>query len=118
MDRIGGDIVEIKDELKAITSGMDKIVRLEVHHENQEQALERAFGTIRGLEGRMKTLEAQEPINKMVSNWVISGVLGIIGLIGLQVVGLVFILKDKPAAQQPVHITIDRSALEREEPRR
>ncbi len=118
MDRIGDDVSEIKDGMKAMAAGMEKIVRLEERHDNHSKAIERAFGSIGGMEGRLKTLEAQEPINKMVSNWVISGVLGIVGLIGLQVVGLVFILKDRPAQQQPVHVTIERQALDREEPRR
>lgn len=112
MDGIGRDIVEIKDDLKSIVAGMERIVRLEERYDNHGKALERSFAAITGLEGRMKTLEAQEPINKMVSKWVMTGVIGIVGILGLQVVSFVFTTKQ----QQPVNITIDRGALE--EPRR
>ena len=114
MDRIGGDIVEIKDELKGITAGLEKLARLEERHDNHTKALERAFTTLKGVEDRLKTLEVQEPINKMVGKWVVSGVLGVVAILGVQVVSMVFITK---TPSQPVHVTIDRAALE-QEPRR
>lgn len=107
MDRIGEDVVEIKDQVRAISQGLEKIARLEERHENHARALERAFNSLTSMEGRLKTLEVQEPINKMVSKWVIAGVLGVVAILGVQIVGLAFMSKgDK--APQPVHITIDR----------
>ena len=86
-ERIEGmarDVSDIKTEMKRIAEGMERIARLEERHSNANAAIERAFTKINNHDERLAALEVQQPITVMVRNWVITGVVGVVGLLGTQ----------------------------------
>lgn len=97
IDRIGADVADIKTELKRIAEGMERIARLEERHATHGDALSRAFVRIEGVENRVITLEVEAPITRMVRSWVISGVVGVCGLLGTQLFAVIwFVSKQMP----------------------
>lgn len=90
IERIATDVSDIKEEMKRIAAGMERIARLEERHVNSSEAIARAFTRIENHERRLVQLEVEVPITKMVRNWVIMGVLGVLSLLGAQVFTIVF----------------------------
>lgn len=90
IERIASDVADIKDEMKRIAAGMERIARLEERHANSGEAIARAFSKIQDHEQRLIKLEVEAPMTKMVRNWIISGVIGVIGLLGTQLFAVIF----------------------------
>lgn len=90
IERIGDDVAAIKAEMQRIAAGMERIARLEERHATHNDALTRAFTRVEQIEQRLVKLEVEVPITRMVRGWVISGVIGVVGLLGTQLVAVIF----------------------------
>lgn len=84
VESVAADIAEIKADLKTVTAGMERIIRLEEGRAQHEQAIGRAFNSITQHESRLSVLENDAPITKMIRNWVVAGVIGIVTMFGMQ----------------------------------
>lgn len=83
------DVVdEVKNAVKSIDQSLRTLASLEVKHEETRNGLNRAFGSISDHETRMRTIETEMPTLKLVRGWVIAGVLGIMGILGLAIMHL------------------------------
>lgn len=84
-----GAVGEIRGAVKSIDASLQTLARLELHHAETRDGLGRAFTAINDHEIRMRAVEAEMPMAKLVRNWVIGGVIGVVVLVGVAVVGLV-----------------------------
>lgn len=99
LDGIAADLSEMKAELRTVASGMERVIRLEEGRTQHAEALGRAFGILNEHEKRIIAIENEMPMTKMVRGWVIAGVIGIVSLLGLQVIGLSMALQSAGAAE-------------------
>lgn len=91
---------EIKAAVTSIDRSLQTLTQLEAHHAETRDGLQRAFEAIKEVatkqeklnddyEERLRLIESQMPTLKLVSNWVIGGVLGTIGIVGTAAIVLV-----------------------------
>jgi len=91
---------EIKAAVISIDKSLQLLSQLEAHHAETRDGLSRAFATIKesadeqekhndDYEERLRLIESQMPTLKLVSGWVIGGVLGTIGIVGSAAIVLV-----------------------------
>lgn len=99
---MAADVVEIKQQVATLTSSLERLARMEERQLNYSSAMGRLFETQKEHDNRIKTMEMQEPIAKLVHKWVILGVLGVVGMFGMNLVTTVM-SKDKP-----IQIIIDK----------
>jgi hypothetical protein len=78
----------IEKTLQAISDNLVQLAALEQKHIETREALSRAFEHIDEHEERIRGMETEMPMLKMVKGWVITGVIGIIGLLGTTVFSL------------------------------
>lgn len=90
IDRITSDISEIKIAVNRLAGDMERVIRLEERHATHSEALTRAFTRVETIEIRLAKLEAEVPITRMVRGWVISGVVGVVGLLGTQMAAVLW----------------------------
>lgn len=76
-------IGEMRDTLRSINAAVQALVRLEQAQMSHGEALARAFKTLEDHEERLSTLENERGVLNLVKSWVITGVVGIIGLVAL-----------------------------------
>lgn len=98
---IATDVTEIKQQVATLTSSLERLARMEERQLNYQAAIGRVFETIKEHDSRIKTIELQEPMAKLVQRWVIAGVIGVVGIFGLQVAAIVF------QSNKPITIAID-----------
>ncbi|WKZ15421.1 MAG: hypothetical protein QY317_16115 [Candidatus Jettenia caeni] len=87
LDVVESAIAEIKEAVKSIDKSLDVIARIEEKHLDTREALGRAFKCLEGHEERIKAIEMEIPTLQMMRNWIISGVLGIVALVGIAMIG-------------------------------
>lgn len=80
---------EIRSAIKSIDSSLQTLARIEQHHQDTRDGLERAFSEIEDHETRIRVVEGEMPTVKMARGWAISGVIGIISALGMTVLHLV-----------------------------
>lgn len=80
---------EVKNAVKSIDQSLRTLASLEVKHEETRNGLNRAFTEIGDHETRMRTMENEMPTLKLVRGWVIAGVVGIMGILGVAILHLV-----------------------------
>jgi hypothetical protein len=78
----------IEETLRAVSENLQRLTTLEQRHVDTREALERAFDTIEKVDGRLKHVELEMPVLKIVKNWVITAVIGIVGLVGIALFAL------------------------------
>lgn len=78
------DVAEIKKDMQRVVANQERITRLEVQYNHNVEAMTRAFEEINSHAVRITALEVEAPITRMVRNWVITGVIGVVGLLGSQ----------------------------------
>lgn len=106
-----GEVRASVDDLReSIGNDRDRLARLEERFLNHGAALERAFNTLSQIESRIKTLEVQAPIIKLVTGWVIAGVVAVTGM------GVIQVWTVKQSADRPI-VAVDREVIERLQPR-
>lgn len=78
----------IENALRSISETLAKLATLEQKHIETREAIERAFDAIADKDKRLRDIETEMPMLKMVKGWVITGVIGIIGLLATAIFGL------------------------------
>lgn len=76
-------LATIEETLASINETLRQLTALEQKHLETRQALERAFATVAEQEKRLRKIEIELPTLKMIRGWVISGVIGCAGLLGV-----------------------------------
>lgn len=92
LETMAKDLTEMKDDIKSITSGMERVIRLEEGRVQHEQSLARAFTTINNHDARLLTIENEMPMMKMIRGWVIAGVIGVVCMFGMQLFSMAFLI--------------------------
>jgi len=100
MDGIASDVQELKSQISSLSSSLERLARIEERHNNHSAALERAFNNIKEMDDRVKSIEVQEPITKLVRGWVIGGVIGVVSMVAISSGTLMFVTSRQPAPTQ------------------
>ena len=97
-------ILSLRESQQAISSSLERLVRLEERHVETREALSRAFAAIEkqgealhgiklqvpnNLEPRLRELENNMPSLLELRRWVTAGVLSVVGLVGAGIIGLI-----------------------------
>src|SRR4051812_1931567 len=105
MKGIAADIAEIKHTVRSVQTtqnlGREQAVRIEERLSATQEAMKRAFDKIGEVDGRVKLIEAEQPVTRLVTKWVIAGVVAVASMAGLQVWTV------KTNADRPV-VVVDR----------
>lgn len=80
---------EVKDAVKSIDTSLQTLARLEAKHAETRDGLERAFNEIADHETRVRVIETEMPTTKLIRGWVIAGVVGVLGMMGVAMIKLV-----------------------------
>ena len=86
-----GAVSKIERAVSSIAESMQALVRLEERHAQTQASVERCFAVTGDHEVRIRELEKSEPLQRLVSKWVIGGVVTILTLILTALVGLVVV---------------------------
>lgn len=100
-----GAVVEIKSAVKSIDSSLQTLAKLEVHHTETRDGMARAFSELTDHETRVRAIEAEMPTMKMIRNWVVAGVVGVVSMMGAALVTLMIkmpIIQSAPAPEPQV----------------
>lgn len=96
-------IASLRESQQSISNSLERLVRLEEHHIETREALNRAFSAIEkmattmhevklqipaNLEPRLREVEMQMPGLLELRRWLVAGVMSVVGLIGCGVIGL------------------------------
>lgn len=96
-------IASLRESQQSISNSLERLVRLEEHHIETREALNRAFSSIEklattmhevklqipaNLEPRLREVEMQMPGLLELRRWLVAGVMSVVGLIGCGVIGL------------------------------
>jgi hypothetical protein len=73
---------EMKTALKDISSSLKALTRLELQHNESQQAIKRAFARIDDHEDRVREIEKAIPTIKLATGWVFKASLGVLGILG------------------------------------
>ena len=84
----------IEQTLKAVNENLERLAALEAKHIETREAVGRSFDEIDrtnkridNQDERLREVELEMPTLKLIRGWVITGVLGVIGLLGVAVAG-------------------------------
>lgn len=83
-------VQRISAATERIADAMVKLAQLEVHHNETRDQISVLFDKQQALNDRLALIERDMPGLKEVRGWVIAGVLGGVGLMGLALAHLVF----------------------------
>lgn len=100
---VAEDVSEIKAQVASLTTSLERLARMEERQLNYQSAIGRVFETLKEHDNRIKTIETQEPMAKLVQRWVIAGVVGVVSIFGLQLVGMF------TAGNKPISIIVDQN---------
>lgn len=76
-------VSDIRQAVRSIDSSLRVLARLEDRHEEVNKSLARAFVQNEQLEERIRMLEMEAPLTRMVRGWVISGVIGVVSIVSV-----------------------------------
>ena len=94
----------IEDAVAALADNLKVLTQLEQKHIETREAVGRAFDAIGDQDKRIRDIELEMPLLKMVRNWVVAGVVGIVTLVGIALVSLV-VITTRPVPQAPAKVT-------------
>lgn len=80
---------EIRDAVKSIDKSLQTFASIGTQSNETRAAVKRAFEAIESLERRVQEVEIELPALKLVRNWVIGGVVSVVGSVGAAAVALV-----------------------------
>lgn len=75
----------IEDTLEKVSETLGKLAVLEQRHIETREAIERSFSEIKALNERMRVVELDMPMLRQIKNWIVSGVVAVIGVVGMAV---------------------------------
>lgn len=76
VQRMRGDLAEMKAAFKEISATLSKIALVEERQTHMAASVERAFKVIEKIENRLEKLEQAAPVTKQVNKWVEMGIIG------------------------------------------
>lgn len=93
LDTLHNKISGLETSMQKLADAVVQIARLEVQMANNAESIKRAFDAIekmhfvmaehmRTSDERMKDLELAQPVQKLVSGWVLAWIAGAVGLFG------------------------------------
>lgn len=90
----GGDLTQyrlgmIEKTLQAISDNLTQLATLEQKHIETRDALARAFKQIDRTDERVRVIEMDMPTLRIVRKWVMAAVLGIVALVGVELIKMV-----------------------------
>lgn len=83
LESLHADLVDVKAAMRDVASALVKLTLLEERQAQSSEALQRAFSVLERVEARLATLEAAQPMSRLVNKWVTAGVWSACGLIGV-----------------------------------
>ena len=75
----------IEDTLEKVSETLGKLAVLEQSHIETLEAIERSFSEIKALNERMRVVELDMPMLRQIKNWIVSGVVAVVGVVGMAV---------------------------------
>lgn len=87
LEAVERDMGEIKQAIQGIAGSLQTLARLEERHQETRDSLSRAFGQIEDHEQRIRHIERDIPVTKLVRNWVIAAMTGLCGLVLMLMAG-------------------------------
>lgn len=75
----------IEDTLERVSETLGKLAVLEQRHIETREAIERSFSEIKALNERMRVVELDMPMLRQIKNWIVSGVVAVVGVVGMAV---------------------------------
>lgn len=75
----------IEDTLEKVSETLGKLAVLEQRHIETREAIERSFSEIKALNERMRVVELDMPMLRQIKNWIVSGVVAVVGVVGMAV---------------------------------
>ncbi len=75
-EALQGDLSDVKTALRDVASALSKLALIEERQSLSTAALQRAFGVLEKLEGRVTALETTQPVSRLVIRWVLIAVSG------------------------------------------
>ena len=93
IDGMADRMVNIENTMGRLAEAMVQIARLESNMSNTGESIKRAFESISALasaiehnttalDARIRPLEDNAPVSKLVNGWVLAWIAGVVGLIG------------------------------------
>lgn len=105
------DIAEIKHTCKNVAqaqlSQTELLARLDERHKSIEKSGERAHARLDTQDLRVTRIEMEQPVTKLVTRVLISGAVGVLAIVGGQLVAT------QRIADRPVQVVIDKDVIER-----
>lgn len=89
LSALEGSVGEIRQAVKSIDASLQVLARLEQRHAETRDGLERAFKELADHESRMRIVEIEMPTTKLVRGWIITAVVGTLGIVGVTALKLV-----------------------------
>lgn len=93
LDMLHGDVDGIKDALKDLAASVNKLAVVEERLGNTNQALERAFNTLKKIEERVTALEQTVKADSRTVAWMDKAIYGALGLLGMYAANHIGLLK-------------------------
>lgn len=100
-------LATVEDAVKSIAENLTQLTALEQKHIETREALGRAFSELKDHDVRIKAVEIEMPTLKLTRGWVITGVIGIVTLVGIAATSLVIVTR-VPAQVQAAQQTTGR----------
>lgn len=75
----------IEDTLEKVSETLGKLAVLEQRHIETREAIERSFSEIKALNERMRVVELDMPMLHQIKNWIVSGMVAVVGVVGMAV---------------------------------
>lgn len=102
LDTLHDKVCGLEDSMEKLADAVVQIARLEVQMAGNSESIKRAFDAIekmhssmadhmRTSDERMKALELNQPVQKLVTGWVLAWIAGAVGLLGGAVAAVVLI---------------------------
>ena len=78
-------VVDVRNSVRSIDASLKSLTRLEDNHAQTRETMSRVFEALEDHNKRIRTIENELPILKLIRNWVISGVIGAVSLAAVSV---------------------------------
>lgn len=81
LEALHADLSDLKSAMRDVASALVKLTLLEERQAQSSAALERAFSLLEKVESRLSSIEASQPVGRLVSKWVTGAAYGACGLV-------------------------------------
>lgn len=79
----------IEKTLAVISDNLRQLASLEQKHVETRESIARAFDKLEKHDGRIRDVEMEMPTLKLTRGWIIAGVVGVFGIMGIQLFKIV-----------------------------